>query len=278
MTNLLDRLLQFRIVRFALTGGLATAIHVSVAFLFLHFIKENVFLANVLGFSLAFIFSYFAQTLLVFKNRVNWGNALRFFIVQFGALLVAQGISEIFSDLNSYLRVIMVVLVLLSLPILSTRCGPFQHHNTKIIESNIMSLKLNFDRTFTWLYALGFLLGLGFCFIYAQNQILTGDQTQMLYKGYLGANQGTWLNFGNAASAVGNVPGSLSTWLIGGPLLVWNSPWSPMLLLIVMRVVSLLLLDNVIKTVFAGQNCQLARLLFLALYWLNLGFIRQPTL
>ena len=40
-------------------------------------------------------------------------------------------------------------------------------------------------------------------FLYASNQILTGDQTQMLEKGYLGAYQGIWMAFGNAASAGG---------------------------------------------------------------------------
>ncbi|MGF1751224.1 GtrA family protein [Vibrio cionasavignyae] len=112
MRSLLDRLLQYRIVRFALTGGMATAIHLVVAFSFLHLIQDNVLFANIAGFSLAFIFSYFAQTLIVFKNKVNWGNALRFFMVQFGALLVSQGISELFSDLNSYVRVVMVVVIL----------------------------------------------------------------------------------------------------------------------------------------------------------------------
>ncbi|OIN25480.1 hypothetical protein [Vibrio barjaei] len=141
-----------------------------------------------------------------------------------------------------------------------------------------MSLNSKVDRAFTWLYALGFSLGLLFCFMYAQNQIITGDQTQMLYKGYLGVYQGTWLNFGNAASAVGNVPGSLSTWLIGGPLLLWDSPWSPMFLLIALRVVSLILLDNVIKNTFAGKHCQLARLIFLALYWLNPWFLYDSIL
>ncbi|MFS1909712.1 GtrA family protein [Vibrio sp. 10N.286.48.B7] len=110
--TMLDKLLSIRIVRFALTGGLSTAIHITVAFLFLHFVQDNVLLANICGFSLAFIFSYFAQTILVFKNKVNWGNAARFFIVQFGALLVSQGISELFSDLNSYVRVLMVVIIL----------------------------------------------------------------------------------------------------------------------------------------------------------------------
>jgi putative flippase GtrA len=112
MAQWLDRLLQFRLVRFAFTGGIATAIHISVAFVYLHWVQDHVLFANVFGFCLAFIFSYFAQTLLVFKNAVNWGNAARFFMVQFGALLVAQGISEVFSEMNSYLRVIMVVFIL----------------------------------------------------------------------------------------------------------------------------------------------------------------------
>ncbi|GAL24192.1 hypothetical protein JCM19239_3895 [Vibrio variabilis] len=141
-----------------------------------------------------------------------------------------------------------------------------------------MSLSSKANIAFNWLYSLGFFVGLGFCFLYAQNQILTGDQTQMLYKGYLGVYQGTWLNFGNAASAVGNVPGSLSTWLIGGPLLIWDSPWSPMVLLFAIRVVSLYLLDSVIKDTFEGEYCKLARLLFLALYWLNPWFLYDSML
>ncbi|MCG9626011.1 3-deoxy-D-manno-octulosonic acid transferase [Vibrio mediterranei] len=141
-----------------------------------------------------------------------------------------------------------------------------------------MNLKSTIERHFSGLYSIGFIIGLVFCFIYAQNQILTGDQTQMLYKGYLGAYQDVWLSYGNAASAVGNVPGSLSTWLIGGPLLVWDSPWSPMVLLLALRVVSLILLDNVIKTVFADNHVKLARLLLVVLYWLNPWFLYDSLL
>ncbi|MCW8348059.1 GtrA family protein [Vibrio sp. ZSDZ65] len=108
----LERLLEYRIVRFALSGGIATAIHIVVAFLYLHFIQDSVFFANVIGFCLAFIFSYLSQTLLVFKQNVNWSNATRFFVVQFGSLMLAQGLSELISDLNSYIRVIVVVLIL----------------------------------------------------------------------------------------------------------------------------------------------------------------------
>ncbi|WP_234494994.1 3-deoxy-D-manno-octulosonic acid transferase [Vibrio maritimus] len=141
-----------------------------------------------------------------------------------------------------------------------------------------MNPNLNAERHFHWLYALGFTIGLVLTFLYAQNQILTGDQTQMLHKGYLGAYQGTWLNYGNAASAVGNVPGSLSAWLIGVPLLVWDSPWSPMVLLIALRIVSLVLLDNVIKTMMPENNSALMRLIFLALYWLNPWFLYDSLL
>ncbi|MBY6198444.1 GtrA family protein [Vibrio hangzhouensis] len=112
MTDLLNRLLQHRIVRFILTGGMATAIHIAVAFLFLRFIQDNVLYANVCGFTIAFFFSYFAQTLIVFRHKVNWGNAVRFFAVQFASLMAAQGISELFSDVNSYIRVLIVVVIL----------------------------------------------------------------------------------------------------------------------------------------------------------------------
>lgn len=112
MKALIDRLIQYRVVRFALTGGLATAIHIAVAFSFIHLVQDNVLYANVLGFSIAFLFSYFAQTILVFRRSVNISNALRFFMVQFGALMISQGISELFSDWNSYIRVLMVVVIL----------------------------------------------------------------------------------------------------------------------------------------------------------------------
>ena len=77
------------------------------------------------------------------------------------------------------------------------------------------------------LFAACIFAGLLLSWLFSDHQLLTGDQTQMLYKGYLGAYEGVWLSYGNAASAVGNVPGSLSAWLIGGPLLLWDSPMPP---------------------------------------------------
>ncbi|ANB67841.1 3-deoxy-D-manno-octulosonic acid transferase [Aeromonas veronii] len=118
------------------------------------------------------------------------------------------------------------------------------------------------------------LSGLLISLLYFTNQIMSGDQTQMLYKGYLGAYEGVWLSYGNAASAVGNVPGSLSAWLIGGPLLLWDSPYAPMVLLLAMRLVGFLLFDVVIRQVFDDR----VRLLFLVLCWLNPWFQYESLL
>lgn len=124
------------------------------------------------------------------------------------------------------------------------------------------------------LFYLGLGGGLLISLIFFQLQLLTGDQTQMLYKGYLGAYEGVWLSYGNAASAVGNVPGSLSAWLIGGPLLLWDSPYAPMVLLLAMRLVGFLLFDAVIRQVFDDR----VRLLFLVLCWLNPWFQYESLL
>ncbi len=129
------------------------------------------------------------------------------------------------------------------------------------------------------LFAVCIFAGLLLSWLFTVNQLLTGDQTQMLYKGYLGAYEGVWLSYGNAASAVGNVPGSLSSWLIGGPLLLWDSPYAPMVLLLVMRLVGFLLFDAVIRQVFVDPVSKgNARLLFLVLCWLNPWFQYESLL
>ncbi|MCR4449629.1 3-deoxy-D-manno-octulosonic acid transferase [Aeromonas veronii] len=124
------------------------------------------------------------------------------------------------------------------------------------------------------LFAACIFAGLLLSWLFSDHQLLTGDQTQMLYKGYLGAYEGVWLSYGNAASAVGNVPGSLSAWLIGGPLLLWDSPYAPMVLLLAMRLVGFLLFDAVIRQVFGDR----VRLLFLVLCWLNPWFQYESLL
>lgn len=129
MRHYLDKLLQFRIVRFGLTGGMAACIHISIAFLFLHFIADNVFIANLSGFGCAFIFSYIAQSLIVFKSPIALKNALRFFAVQFSALLLSQLLSELFADINSYIRIVVIVFIIPMITYLIHRVWTFSHSN-----------------------------------------------------------------------------------------------------------------------------------------------------
>lgn len=130
------------------------------------------------------------------------------------------------------------------------------------------------EKHFNLLFTSGLLIGLFLSFLYAHHQIMTGDQLQMIEKGYLGAYQGIWLGYGNAASVVGNVPGSLSALIIGVPLMAWDSPWAPMTFLIALHLASFLLFDSVIKQIFTPT----IRLVFLTLYWLNPWFLFENIL
>lgn len=101
-----------RILRFAMVGGIATSTHIMVAFLFLSLFKNQVFLANLGGFSCAFGISYFLQSRFVFQKKTSWHNATRFLLVQLSGLLIAQAISQTLSGYNPYLRVLFVVVLI----------------------------------------------------------------------------------------------------------------------------------------------------------------------
>ena len=130
------------------------------------------------------------------------------------------------------------------------------------------------EKRFNFIQIILLVSGLVLAWFYAQHQILTGDQTQMLYKGYMGAYKGEWISYGNAASVVGNVPGSMISYVVGFPVILYDSPWSPMLFLIFLHLISYFLLDDVIKKSLNTQS----RLLFLILYWLNPWFLFENIL
>lgn len=133
---------------------------------------------------------------------------------------------------------------------------------------------IRIEKHFTALQFLLLGLGLALSLFYAQHQILTGDQLQMIEKGYRGAYTGVWSSFGNAASVVGNVPGSMISLVVGLPVMLVDSPWSPMLLLILLHLFSYFLLDNILKNIFKTD----IRLVFLVIYWLNPWFVFENIL
>tara|TARA_R110001583_G_scaffold84835_2_gene222772 strand:+ start:2335 stop:2739 length:405 start_codon:yes stop_codon:yes gene_type:complete len=107
-----QKLLRLQIVRYGFTGVVATGIHMLVAFACLYWWVVNLWLANVLGFISAFVFSYTVQSLLVFKRRLALKNASIFFLVQFSALLVSITLADTLTELNNYLRVVVIAFLL----------------------------------------------------------------------------------------------------------------------------------------------------------------------
>jgi len=101
-----------KLIRYALTGGIATTLHVTIAYLYIYFIDNALFISNLLGFSVAFIFSYLLQSLFVFKHAIKLIKALKFFSVQFGSLLLSILISYYVPLENSYLKTLIILLLL----------------------------------------------------------------------------------------------------------------------------------------------------------------------
>lgn len=108
----IKKLLSYKLIRYVLVGGVSTFIHIFIASMYIYFVSNSVLQSNVTGFLLAYIFSYTVQSKLVFEHAVSMEKAIKYFIVQFGALLLAIVISNLFDSYNSYIRTLIVVVLL----------------------------------------------------------------------------------------------------------------------------------------------------------------------
>ena len=109
------------------------------------------------------------------------------------------------------------------------------------------------------------LLGLAVSVVMAMRSQLSGDQLNMLARGWLLAERGTWVQYGLTTSANGKAPGGLTSLLAGVPLMVWRDYRAPVVALLVAHLLAYLLLDGTLRRVLRPQE----RLLFAVLYWLN---------
>ncbi len=107
----------------------------------------------------------------------------------------------------------------------------------------------------------GFLQGL----LWAATHIALPDQMQLLEKGIRLALYGKWTHFGNLVTGGGSNPGSLTTALVGLPLMVWESPWSYELVLSGLHLAGLFLFYKALK----DQMSELERFGFVCLVWLT---------
>lgn len=122
----MSKMLERRIVRFGVTGGLSSFTHIVVAFSWLYLLSSSVFIANMVGFLCAFGLSYLLQSHFVFQRKITTQNAKRFFVVQFSALMVSQLFSSLFQDSNHYARVLLVVFMIPLVTYLIHRCWTYK--------------------------------------------------------------------------------------------------------------------------------------------------------
>ncbi|PNV84583.1 MAG: GtrA family protein [Sulfurimonas sp.] len=101
-----------KICKYGFIGGISTLIHLAVSYTIVYRYSENIYISNIFGFLSAFLFSYIMQSLFTFKHEIKLEKALKFFSVQFGALLLSILLVDIISLKNSYFEIVLVVIVL----------------------------------------------------------------------------------------------------------------------------------------------------------------------
>lgn len=117
-----------------------------------------------------------------------------------------------------------------------------------------------------------------FSFIFQVNQIFSFDQTQMLVKGYHAALTGEYLPFGNEASTTGNLPGSLSSFVIGFPFSIYFHAYSPIFFQIFLRIIAVIFFANGLAQIFPKKIVLAGTFLFALSTWtLMQGMLYNPA-
>ena len=109
---MIEYLFRHKLVRYAFIGGVSTLIHITIASLYLYFIYYSLLQSNISGFLVAYLFSYTIQSKFVFEEELTSSKAFKYFLVQIGALLMAIFFTNTINDYNSYIKTIVVALLL----------------------------------------------------------------------------------------------------------------------------------------------------------------------
>ncbi len=81
-----------------------------------------------------------------------------------------------------------------------------------------------------------------------------GDQLNLLARGWLLAERGELVAWGNPLSSGGNGPGALTSIVVGAPLALWRDHRAPIVLLWLTHLAAWLLLDRALKPALSGQE------------------------
>lgn len=108
------------------------------------------------------------------------------------------------------------------------------------------------------------LLGLALAVVLALRSQVSGDQLNMLARGWL-FTQGKWVHIGMTTSANGKAPGGSLSLLAGVPLLLWRDYRAVALLVVMAHLGGFLLLDRMLREALSEAG----RRLFAVAYWLG---------
>lgn len=116
---------RIKLVRYGVVGLVSTGIHVMVASLFIRFISPSLLLSNLIGFFVAYHFSYYFQSKWVFKSHISLVKSLRYLVVQLSSLLMAVLFSHMVGDFSLYLKVVFTAVMLPLLTFIVHRAWTF---------------------------------------------------------------------------------------------------------------------------------------------------------
>lgn len=115
-------------------------------------------------------------------------------------------------------------------------------------------------------------------FVFQLNQKFSFDQTQMLVKGFHALFTGEYLPFGNEASTFGNLPGALSSFVMGFPFNIYPHAYSPVIFQILLRCLAVLFFANGLAQLFSRRIVLLGTFLFAMSVWTFMqGMLYNPA-
>lgn len=103
---------------------------------------------------------------------------------------------------------------------------------------------------------------------YQSTQHFSFDQMQMLLKGFHALFIGEYLPWGNEASALGNLPGQLSSFVIGFPLRLHASVESLLIFQLLIRIAGIILFANALTLLFSRKIVLFGTFIFALSPWM----------
>lgn len=110
-----------------------------------------------------------------------------------------------------------------------------------------------------------FAVGLAIAILMLVRSQVGGDQLNLLARGWLLAEDGKWISYGNPMSTGGKAPGGITSLLVGLPLLLWRDHRAPSAVILLCHVLAYWLLDGTLRRILSPHE----RVLLAVLYWLN---------